>query len=174
MITIQDNFLPKEPYNIVKQYYTGLHFPWHFQTTINRQEGEVDCLNNFQLGNELFSAQDIGPRSEHIKHLVPLLAKMPIYFLLRAKINLNPRCSENWISGMHTDTAGLDTTTSIYYLNTCNGGTIFKNGDKVDQVGNRLVTFPSTTGHAGIMATDVKARFVVNINYIPQALPETT
>ena len=34
-------------------------------------------------------------------------------------------------------------TTSILYMNTNNGYTIFENGDKVESVENRLVTFPN-------------------------------
>ena len=43
-----------------------------------------------------------------------------------------------------------------------------KRGDKVDSVANRLVYFPNTVRHAGTTTTNEKARYVVNINYIPR------
>ena len=40
--------------------------------------------------------------------------------------------------------------TSVMYLNTNNGYTLFEDGTKVDSVANRLVTFNNSTKHSGI------------------------
>ena len=167
MIDIQDNYLPETGWKIIYDNFSGLQVPWNYQPTINDRAGEKDHENNWQFVHEMFSAQKIHNPAPQLANLMPLLNAMPIYYLLRVKMNLNPRCSENWISDFHTDTRGLYNLTSIYYLNTCNGGTIFKDGTKVDNVANRLVTFPATMEHAGMKATDVKARFVLNINWFP-------
>jgi hypothetical protein len=59
-----------------------------------------------------------------------------------------------------------ETTTSILYLNTNNGGTKFRDSDEfVQSKKNRLVTFPTSTFHAGVMSTNAKLRFVLNMNY---------
>ena len=58
-----------------------------------------------------------------------------------------------------------ETTTSIFYLNTNNGGTKFKDGQFVESKKNRLVTFPTLTEHAGVWCTDAKLRYVLNMNY---------
>ena len=58
------------------------------------------------------------------------------------------------------------TTTSILYLNTNNGGTKFKETDEfVQSKKNRLVTFPTPTEHAGVWCTDAKLRYVLNMTY---------
>ena len=58
------------------------------------------------------------------------------------------------------------TTTSILYLNTNNGGTKFKETDEfVQSKKNRLVSFPTNTYHAGVWSTDAKLRYVLNMTY---------
>jgi len=57
--------------------------------------------------------------------------------------------------------------TSIYYFNTNNGYTLFKDGKKIDSVQNRLITFPSSMEHTGTTCTDQPFRLVLNMNYIP-------
>ena len=59
----------------------------------------------------------------------------------------------------------LSASTSIFYVNTCNGYTHFEDGTKVDSVANRLITFPTQTKHGGACCTDTVARIVINFNY---------
>ena len=56
-------------------------------------------------------------------------------------------------------------TTSIFYINTNNGYTIFEDGTKVESVANRLLTFPTNMKHTGTSCTDEKTRIVINFNY---------
>jgi len=55
--------------------------------------------------------------------------------------------------------------TAIYYLNTNNGGTQFKDGPFVQSKANTLVKFDTSYSHAGAWCTDAKLRFAVNMNY---------
>ena len=55
--------------------------------------------------------------------------------------------------------------TSIIYLNSNNGGTQFKDGPFVKSKANRCVIAPNKAVHAGVWATDIKCRYVLNINY---------
>ena len=57
-------------------------------------------------------------------------------------------------------------TTSVFYINTTNGWTQFKNGDKVKSVSNRIVTFDSNLIHQGVTTTDEKRKVVINFNYL--------
>ncbi len=54
---------------------------------------------------------------------------------------------------------------AILYLNTNNGGTQFKDGEFVKSEANRCVIADGDALHAGVWQTDVKLRFVLNINY---------
>ena len=50
-------------------------------------------------------------------------------------------------------------------MNTNNGKTIFKHGEEVNSVANRMVRFNGDTLHTGATQTDERFRFVLNINY---------
>ena len=74
--------------------------------------------------------------------------------------------SKNYISrngGFHCDIKNV--TTSIFYINTNNGWTKFKDGCKVECIENRMVIFDSNIEHAGFSCTDQKRKVVVNFNY---------
>lgn len=55
--------------------------------------------------------------------------------------------------------------TSIFYLNTCNGATIFEDGTEIASVANRMLTFDGELMHTGRPASDAKRRVVINFNY---------
>ena len=84
---------------------------------------------------------------------------------IRINDNLTPRTVfHREMSGYHIDVS-LPGNTSILYINTNNGYTQFKNGDKVKSVANRMVTFDSQKLHSGISCTNQKMRVVLNFNY---------
>ena len=56
-------------------------------------------------------------------------------------------------------------TTSIFYINTNNGYTKFKDGTKVESIANRMITFPANMEHCGTSCTDKNIRIVINFNY---------
>ena len=105
--------------------------------------------------------------SEHFRILYPLLDKINPFALVRIRANCNTITDRIIEHGYHTDVPeGANCTTSIFYLNTNNGYTIFeKDGSKVQSVENRLCTFPSSVRHSSTTATDVTKRVVINFNY---------
>ena len=71
------------------------------------------------------------------------------------------------MSEFHVDNNSPTSYTCIFYLNSNNGGTRFKDsGELVQSQRNRLVKFPSYFEHAAVNTTDTKLRWVLNINYI--------
>ena len=85
--------------------------------------------------------------------------------LIRIKANLQLKDSEIHEDPLHVDFDNIEATTSIFYVNTCNGYTHFKDGSRVNSVANRLVTFPTQTLHGGANCTDQDCRIVINFNY---------
>tara|TARA_B100000287_G_C20208225_1_gene613005 strand:- start:79 stop:570 length:492 start_codon:yes stop_codon:yes gene_type:complete len=85
--------------------------------------------------------------------------------LIRIKANLQLKDSEIHEDPLHVDFDDIEATTSIFYVNTCNGYTHFKDGSRVNSVENRLVTFPTQTLHGGANCTDQNCRIVINFNY---------
>ena len=68
------------------------------------------------------------------------------------------------IHGYHTDFP-FECKTAIFYINSNNGLTLFKNGQIIESVENRMVIFNSQLEHTGTTSTDTKNRIVVNFNY---------
>ena len=78
---------------------------------------------------------------------------------------MTPKKDTNYKYPMHTDTDLKGHKTSVYYVNTNNGGTIFQNGKKAKSKANRLVEFDCHQNHAAVDCTDQKVRVVINFNY---------
>ena len=83
---------------------------------------------------------------------------------LPGQLNCNPRNARILKYGLHIDQS-VDCTTAIYYINSNDGFTEFENGDTIESVENRLVTFPSRLHHTGTTCTNQKRRVVLNLNY---------
>ena len=95
--------------------------------------------------------------------------------VIRIKINATFNTHEVLVSPFHLDCVGKDKEydqmcNACFYLNTCDGYTLFdnKNKDKVTSKANRLVYFSNRMFHAGTTTTDASARYVMNINYVPK------
>ena len=84
--------------------------------------------------------------------------------IFRIKMNLTTRTEKLFNHLYHTDFK--DCTTAIFYMNTNNGKTIFKHGEEVNSIANRIVIFNSNLEHAATSHTDEKTRVVINFNYV--------
>jgi len=113
--------------------------------------------------------QESGQDDKYLPYFYPLLDKIiSDGFLLRVSLNLTFATPNPYISEFHVDTNAKNSRTCVYYLNSNNGGTRFKNsGEFVQSQRNRCVMFPSHLYHAAVNTTDTKLRWVLNINYVP-------
>ena len=104
--------------------------------------------------------------------LNPLLAKIGVMAIHRIRVNLLTRSEKNIESRYHNDYEvdvpdKIDLwSTSIYYLNDCDGYTKLEDGTVIKSKANRLLTFPANVNHLGASCTDKKRRMVINLNYI--------
>jgi hypothetical protein len=140
-------------------------FPWNYNAYIV-SPGDKRALDRHQFTHVFFqkSHQETS-KSIHYPVLSDLIDKINPSDLLRVKANLGIKTSEHIEGGFHTDTP-LKHNTAIFYLNTNNGYTKFKDGTVVDTIANRLVVFDSNLLHSGFSQTDKNARCVINLNYI--------
>ena len=140
-------------------------------------EGEVP-YDNYQLVHNIYHATSpsigIDPLVTPSAHvIIPIFfSKLDVIGILRIKSNLLMRTSEIIPHTFHTDyncKMGSNrydkVTTSIFYLNTNDGYTEFKDGTRIESVANRLVTFPHHMEHRGTTCTDKPFRLVINFNY---------
>ena len=105
--------------------------------------------------------------SQYFNILFPLLDKINPLALVRIRANCNTITDKIIEHGYHTDIPPeTNCKTSIFYLNTNNGYTLFEeDGSKVHSVENRLCTFPCSVRHSSTTSTDVTQRVVINFNY---------
>tara|TARA_A100000164_G_scaffold267529_1_gene239379 strand:+ start:50 stop:571 length:522 start_codon:yes stop_codon:yes gene_type:complete len=167
-IEVIDNFLPDYCFKHFQSILLGEEFPWYYSDHINHpQKGK----NKFYQFYHRFYDKKLNCQSSYmdergIRDILNLCGeKLNSNNLHRIKANLRPRSFFNRSGGeYHID--GYDCShTSIYYINTNNGYTKFKNGTKIKSVENRMVVFPSHLEHQGYTCSDKLKRVVVNFNY---------
>ena len=172
---ILDNLLSEDDFKPIQSYFLN-KLPWtyldHIVGNTGVEEENEDC---YQFVHTFFSAKDPyleRKTSEHSHIIKPILFKLAPWLVLRVKGNLRPFTPEHVHSALHVDLKDVGQLTAIYYLNTCNGYTMFKDGTKVESVENRVLIFDGSELHCGASCTDEKARFVLNINYLPGTLDD--
>ncbi len=162
-----DNFIPEDQFNtIYKTMYEGDDFEWFFTDGLI-YKGQPDKF----MFNHVIVSSTKGINSRHFDMLDPVLLKLGSYRIFRIKANLTIGTKEHEPAGFHVDGFDKDygyldnSLTAVYYINTCNGYTEFKTGEKVKSVSNRMLIFDSETEHQGVTCTDEKRRVLINFNY---------
>ena len=161
---IIDDFLSPSDFEITQNFFQSSNFIWYYNQGIaNHKQG----LDQFQFVHPFFDVSKPS-QTDWSPFLQPILTKLNAQYIFRIKANLRPRTSQGVLSGFHTDMK-LNQQTAIFYLNTNNGYTKFKDNtfDDIPSVANRLITFFGHLQHCGCSATDCNNRIVLNINYIP-------
>jgi hypothetical protein len=163
---IEDDFLDQENFNRIQQILIGgsSQFPWSYADGIVRKE-----VDKFQFTHVFYI--DSAPNNDSIELVTPIIEILNPTVIMRIKANLltkTPKIVEN---EFHTDFKMSEEklkhwTTSIFYVNTNNGYTVFEDGTKVESVANRMLTFPSNLKHCGTSCTDKNIRSVINFNYL--------
>ena len=164
-IKIEDNYLEIDKFNELQNFMLGSNFPWFYNPCVSFID---EITDKFQFTHLFYSHYE--PQSTLYKILDSLLIKIAPISIFRIKANLLTRTTESDPNKFHCD---IDDgkewkawTTSIFYLNSNNGYTEFKDGTKVESIENRLVTFPCNLEHRGASSSNVKARVIMNFNYI--------
>ena len=159
MIEVIDNFLEEDVFKEIEKILMGDKFPWFF----NDFKNDNNDINNFQFTHTVVRGNG-NIESKFIQYMKPFFDKLNIKKIFRIKINLTTRTQNLFNHLYHTDVS-FQCTTAIFYINSNNGKTIFKNGEEVNSVANRMVIFNSNLEHAATSHTDEKTRVVINFNY---------
>ena len=170
---IIDDFLSKDDFFNIQLALASQNFNWSFNNTIASANPNPD---NFQFTHTFFTITNpyLEKQQSNQSHILkPLLLKLQPQFIFRVKANLRPRTHKHILSDFHTD-YNLKQTTAIFYLNTCDGYTLFEDNTKVLSVANRILIFDGSLKHCGASCTDQKRRILINFNYIPGSLPDNT
>jgi len=156
---IIDNFLEINTFNKILNIFISGDCPYYIRHNI------VDNDSIAQLEHVIFYNKVNSQLYETVK---PIIDKLKPSKLNRIKVNLLLKSETIREHGLHVDDLNWNkkSHTSIFYLNTNNGYTRFKSGEKVESVANRLVTFHASKKHGGSTnSCDTPYRLVLNINY---------
>ena len=164
-----DDFLSPSEYEQVRDYLLGPKVKWKFNTHKVRPGDD-----QIQFTHRCYDAKRFPVYKEDtMEALDPIWAKLcseyRLDILTRVKVNMQLKTPDPEFSELHVDT-NQHNNTAIYYVNTNNGYTRFKDGTKVDSIANRIVIFDAQTEHGGVTQTDEQVRVVVNINYFEKAV----
>lgn len=166
-IEIYDNYLPDDYFKYLKGMLlnSDANFSWNYSDFVV-DENNKD-VNEFQFAHIFY--QHNVPVSPFFNELAIIFQKLNPLTLIKVKANLLPKTTNHIEHGMHVDIVGSNCQnlrTSILYINTNNGYTLFEDNTKINSVENRMVIFPTHMRHTGATCTDEKIRVVINFNFL--------
>ena len=157
---IIDNFLEEDDFVRIQSLMLSDKFTWNY-SIVDERSYAIDDYHFSHVFN---------PEDNFFGLTIPFIDKMQehsdVRKIIKIKANLQPRTNTNIIQSFHTDfPTDWKNKTAVYYLNTCNGYTLFADETKVESIANRFVMFDGHLEHTGVTCTDEPARFVINFNW---------
>ena len=179
MIEIIDNFLKQEDFDSLTFLYdennfmTNERLDWSVQknVTIPQKNDNLSMFTHIFYSNTIVNEgkgiSGIGhPCSSHVDKIIPILEKLNIKSMIRAKANLYPYSGKTlYEHEMHIDYE-FPHYAALLSLNTCDGYTKLEDGTKIESVANRIVIFDASQKHCSTTTTSDFARINININYL--------
>ena len=173
-IQIIDNFLEEENFEIVKQIL-GTDIVWVYNEILPYEGDDrllADQTFNYQYVHSVIHNNEIESGFYNALKQSGVFKKLKVRALCRVKFNSICREEKIITHGFHQDIhfdhsieEGEGCKTSILYINTNDGFTVFENGAKIKSMANRLVTFPVSYRHSGTTCTNCPRRVALNMVY---------
>ena len=168
-VKIYDNFLDAHVFDQITRSCNTID--WKYDDLVASQYNDQSICDNkydWQMSHHFYNHPFHASNEFHI--IQPFLQKLNPVVLYRVKLNLTTVSETIVEHGYHIDYEPKEDASlfrsAVYYLNTNDGYTKFKDGPTVNSVANRLVTFPTLLEHTGSTCTNAKNRLVLNIVYI--------
>ena len=161
-VEVYDNFLPSYQFDLIQSFFMGENAAWYWKDNAVFKNEPGD---DYQFNTAIY---DYGREFDCFPLVEPCIAKLGCSAIGRIKANLRPKTLFHRKTFYHTDNIYSDSNnkfTSIFYVNTNNGWTDFKNRPRIKSVANRMVVFPCSLSHRGVNCTDQIKRVVINFNY---------
>ena len=166
---VVDDFLDEETFEKVKTLFLG-----RSGVSPTYMYGITPVLEELDLHSE-GGMQFTTPNDADFTAFINtgFLQKIGLFSVQRFKCNITLKGEKIIEHGFHTD---LDTEdighlhpkSAVFYLNTCDGYTAFRDGQKIESLANRYVEFDTHLQHTGTNTTNAPFRAVLNINFIPK------
>ena len=155
---IVDNFLEEQEFLKIKNVMLSDNFPWHYSNGVS----EKNSMDGFYFTHNFFS--DLTITSNKYFLLLPIFKKLNLKSIIRAKSNLYTRTEKIFEHELHTDYE-YNHKGFIFYINTNNGFTKLKNGEKIESIENRGLFFNPSLEHNSSTCTDQHIRVNIIFNY---------
>jgi hypothetical protein len=166
---IIDNVLPTEIFENLKASFND-NFPWYLSSNVTYKNDMNEFSSPYHYKFHHLCFDNFVPTSSLYDRLMPLINFINPSAIKIARIFLTTYTGKQRNQGFHTDWILQNDDdnnrylkSSVFYINSNNGGTLFEDGQFVQSVENRLLTFATQERHAAITADDVSARIVVNM-----------
>lgn len=160
-----NNTLKKEDLSVLKNTINAIDFPWYYSNyQVTEKKDSSFLFHSFFHSNSI--------NSKYFFIVKPILKILNCVVIINIRANLLLKRSE-FKSSYHTDKWGFNKPkhkTAIFYVNTNNGYTLFKNNKKIECVENKLIIFDSKLSHKAALQTDEDKRIVINFNYFDSNL----
>ena len=158
---IIDNLLTQEDLSKLQQHMMGEpQISWTYNPHVNTpgtsEPFDFQFTHTFYLNSRPVTAVNL---------VDPILMHLNPSALVRIKANLMTRTNKLVIHDYHQDHPYFDGKIAIFYVNTNDGYTMFKDGTKIESLENRLVIFDGNILHTGTSCTDQKVRCLINFMY---------
>lgn len=193
MLTIIDDFLPKEEHVKLQNYMTSQEFPWFYMSHASRAPGSFmpeNSIETFAMTHSIHSKEE-GMTSYTINNFAPLLNSLEKYhnnnieiFRVRAGLKTPKKgFTENHYNIPHVDYF-FPHSTGLYYVNESDGDTwifdqVFEQfpepvnftvKQRIQPKPNRLILFTGLQYHTASNPINSDSRIIININYIERAV----
>lgn len=162
-VSVIDDFLPASTFLTIRERMLSGNFPWYYYPFKSYADSDGG-INDYQLSHTFFRDEEWN--SNAMWAVEPVLSIVDPKVIVRIKANLTFASHAVSTCGMHTDFDNSMITTAILYLNECDGGTVFEEGERVESIPNRFAYFNTTKRHSAETFTNAKARCVINFNFI--------
>ena len=172
-IEVIDNFLEQESFNELQKFFMSPRSQWRFVDFVVSKDQD----NQKKDGYFVHSFRDLHRVS--FGDRLPIRRKYDVLYklldrlkktvnpnrILRIRSSLFPRREKQNPDAFHVDYK-FNHKVCIFYINTNNGYTLFKTGEKVESVANRLLIFDGLKEHSTVVQSDTSARYIININVL--------
>ncbi len=174
---VVDNFLEENDFIKIQNKFLSETCKWEWSNVVEND----NSFYNFQFVHGVYLPTVLLKKGSdpedtfkkitmpEMAEIKPLLESLKTSAIIKIKVNLTTKTPTIIEHGFHVDHFFPRAKTAILYLNTCDGYTLFANGDKVESVKNRIVIFDSNIPHTGTTVTNKQRRVVLNINYYPNS-----
>jgi hypothetical protein len=157
MFKIKENFLDQKTLGAIKKEIELI--PWYYSS---HTAATID-VSNFFFFHLLYANGKVQSDRYFNSLLLPVLGKIDFQYLHRAKLNLYTKQEKKIKTQYHRD-EDIPHTVYLFSLNTNNGYTEFKNGEKIQSKENTMAIFSGDLEHRSINQTDENTRINLNIN----------